>query len=64
MYYELLQTCTTINAQLYKEPLTQLSLELQHKRPEYVKRHEKVIFQHYNARPHLAKLVKGDIRNA
>ena len=39
VYYELLQPGTTINAQLYKEQLTQLSLELQHKRSEYAKRH-------------------------
>jgi len=58
VYYELFQPGTTINAQLYKEQLTQLSLELQHKRPEYAKRHEKVIFQHDNARPHVAKPVK------
>ncbi len=40
VYYEHLQPGMTINAQLYKEQLTQLSLELQHKRPEYAKRHE------------------------
>ena len=58
VYYELLQPGTTINDQLYKEQLTQLSLELQHKRPEYAKRNEKVILQHDNARLHVAKLVK------
>ena len=58
MYYELLQPGTTINAQLYKEQLIQLSLELQHKRPEYAKRHEKVILHHDDARHHFAKLVK------
>ena len=42
----------------YKEQLTQLSLKLQHKRPEYAKRHENEIFQHDNATPHVAKLVK------
>ena len=58
VYYEFLQPGTIINAQLYKEQLTQLSLELQHKRPEYAKSHGKLIFQHDNARPHVAKLVK------
>ena len=58
VYYELIQPGTTINAQLYKEKLTQLSLELQHKRPKYAKRYEKVIFQHDKARLHVAKLVK------
>ena len=58
VFYELLQPDKTVNAPLYKEQLTQLSLELQHKRPEYAKRHEKVIFQKNNATPHVAKLVK------
>ena len=58
VYYELLQPGTTINAQFYKKILTQLSLELQHKRPEYAKRHEKIIFQHDNTKPHVAKLAK------
>ena len=35
VYYELLQPGTTINAQLYNEQLSQLSLELQNNRPEY-----------------------------
>ena len=59
MNNELLLPGTIINAQLNKEQLTQLSLELQHKRPEYAKRHEKVILQHDNAGLHVAKLVKG-----
>ena len=58
VYNKLLQPGTNINAQLYKEQLIQLSLELQHKRPEYAKRHEKVNFQHDNAKPLVAKLVK------
>ena len=28
------------------------------KRPQYAKRHDKVIFRHDNARPHVAKVVK------
>ena len=58
VYYKLLQPGTTINPQLYREQLTHLSLESQHKRPEYAKIHEKVIFQHDNARPHVAQLVQ------
>ena len=58
MYYKLIHTGTTIYAQLYKEQLTQLSLELQHKRSQYAKRHEKVIYKIDNARAYLAKLVK------
>ena len=58
VYYKLLQPGTTINPQLYREQLTHLSLESQNKRPEYAKIHEKVIFQHDNARPHVAQLVQ------
>ena len=58
VYFELLQPGTTINAQLYKGQFIQLNLELQYTRSEYAKRNEKVIFQHDNARPLVAKLVK------
>ena len=58
VYYELLQPGSTNNAQIYKEQLTMSSLELQHKQPEYTKRHEKVIFKHDKARLHVTKLVK------
>ena len=36
----------------------QLSRALKFKRPQYAKRHDKVIFQHDNTRPHVAKVVK------
>ena len=36
----------------------QLSRALKFKCPQYAKRHDKVIFQHDNARPHVAKVVK------
>ena len=35
-----------------------LSRALREKRPQYEQRHEKVILQHDNARPHVAKPVK------
>ena len=57
MQYDILYILKYLK-QLYKEQLTQLSFELQHKRPEYPKRHEKVIFQHDNTRQQVAKLVK------
>ncbi|UYV84120.1 hypothetical protein LAZ67_X001233 [Cordylochernes scorpioides] len=47
IYYELLQPNETITG----EPL-------KIKRPLYAKRHDKVIYQHDNARPHVAKVVK------
>ena len=39
----------------------QLSRALKLKRPQYAKRHDKVIFQHDNARPHVAKVVKNTL---
>ena len=42
----------------YQQQLMQLSRALKFKRPQYAKRHDKVIFQHDNAQPHVAKVVK------
>ena len=58
VYYELLQPNETITAERYQQQLMQLSRALKFKRPQYAKRHDKVIFQHDNARPHVAKVVK------
>ena len=35
-----------------------LKVAIEEKRPEWVNRHSKLIFQHDNARPHTAKVVK------
>ena len=58
VYYELLQTNETITAKRYQQEFMHLSRALKFKRPQYAKRHDKVIFQHDNARPHVAKVVK------
>lgn len=58
VFYELLKPRQTINAELYQQQLNKVSRALREKRPEYAKRHDKVIFQHDNARPHVAKRVK------
>ena len=58
IYYELLQPNETITGERYQQQLMQLSRALKVKRPQYAKRHDKVIFQHDNARPHVAKVVK------
>ena len=58
VYYELLQPIETITAERYQQQLMQLSLALKIKRPQYAKRHDKMIFQYDNARPHVAKVVK------
>ena len=58
VYYELLQPNETITAERYHQQLMQSSRALKFKRSQYAKRHNKVIFQHDNARPHVAKVVK------
>ena len=58
VYYELLQPGETITGEVYRRQLMRLSRALKEKRPETVTRHNKVILQHDNARPHVAKPVK------
>ena len=57
IYYELLKPNGTITGELYWTQLMRLSRALREKRPQYEQRHEKVILQHDNARPHAAKPV-------
>jgi len=52
--YNALQPNETITGECNQ----QLSRVLKQKRSDYVKRHDKVIFQHDNARPHIAKPIK------
>ena len=58
IYYELLKSNGTITGERYWTQLMRLSWALREKRPQYEQRHEKVILQHDNARPHVAKPVK------
>jgi len=58
IYYELLKPSQTITGDLYRTQLMRLSRALKEKRPQYFERHDKVILQHDNARPHVAKVVK------
>ncbi|UYV80921.1 SETMAR [Cordylochernes scorpioides] len=58
IYYELLQPNETITGERYQQQLMRLSRALKFKRPLYGKRHDKVIYQHDDARPHVAKVVK------
>ncbi|UYV74653.1 SETMAR [Cordylochernes scorpioides] len=58
IYYELLQPNETITGERYQQQLMRLSRTLKIKRPLYAKRHDKVIYQHDNAWPHVAKVVK------
>ena len=58
VFYELLQPNETITSERYHQQLMQSSRALKFKRSQYAKRHDKVIFQHDNARPHVGKVVK------
>ena len=58
IYYELLKPNETITGERYRTQLMRLSRAVREKRPQYEQRHEKVILQHDNARPHVAKPVK------
>jgi len=57
-YYELLKSSETITGDQYWMQLMGLSRALKEKRPQYQERHDKVILQHDNARPHIARPVK------
>jgi len=56
VYYELLKPTETITGN--RTQLMHLSRALKDKRPQYNDRYDKVILQHDNARPHVAKVVK------
>lgn len=58
VYYELLQPNETITGEVYRRQLMRLSRALRENRPQYAKKHNKVILQHDNARPHVAQPVK------
>lgn len=58
IYYELLQPNETIAGSLYRTQLMRLSRALKEKRPQYAQRHDKIILQHDNARPHVAQPAK------
>ncbi|GFV72790.1 mariner Mos1 transposase [Trichonephila clavipes] len=57
VYYELLKPTETITGDGYRTQLMRLSRALKDKVPQYNERHDKVILQHDNARPHVAKMV-------
>ena len=58
VYYELLKPNETIDGPLYRLQLLRLRQALREKRPEYGSRHDKIILQHDNARPHVCNVVK------
>ena len=58
IYHGLLKPNEIITRERYRMQFMRLSRALREKRPQYEQRHEKVILQHDNARPHVAKPVK------
>ena len=58
IYHELLKPNEIITGEQYRTQLMRLSYALSDKRLKYEQRHQKVILQHDNARPHAAKTVK------
>lgn len=59
VYYELLHPNETITGARYRTQLMRLKKALAQKRPEWKERHDKIILQHDNARPHVAVPVKN-----
>ena len=58
VYYELLKPIETIRGDRYRTQLMRLSRALKKKWPQYQEIHDKVIFQHDNARPYVTESVK------
>lgn len=61
VYYELLKPGETVNTARYRQQMINLNHALIEKRPEWARRHGKVILQHDNAPSHTAKQVKDTI---
>ncbi|GFX33124.1 mariner Mos1 transposase [Trichonephila clavipes] len=58
IYSELLQPNETLTGKRYQQQSMQLSRALKLIHSQYAKKLDKVIFQHDNVRPHVAKVVK------
>ena len=63
LYYELLKPGETIIGERYRTQLICLKRVIAEKRPEYATRHQAIIFDHDNARPHVAIPVKNYLKN-
>ena len=46
VHYELLKPSDTITGDVYRRQLMRLKVAIEEKRPEWVNRHSKLIFQH------------------
>lgn len=58
IYWELLKPNETITGDVYRRQLMRLKEAMQKERPIFHERHDKIILQHDNARPHVASVVK------
>ena len=61
LYYELLNSNETVNAERYQQQLMKLNDALKEKRPIPANKQRTVILLHDNARPHVAKQVKNTL---
>lgn len=61
VYFELLKPGETVNTDRYRQQMINLNHALIEKRPEWARRHRKVILLHDNAPSHTAKLVKDTL---
>lgn len=62
VYYELLKPGETVNTDRYRQQMINLNHALIEKRPEWARRHGKVILLHDNAPAHKAKPVQDTIK--
>jgi Transposase. len=63
VYYKLLEPGKTVNTQCYHQEMINLNHALFEKRPEWAKRHGKVILLHDNALSHTSKLSKDTLKS-
>jgi len=62
VYHELLKPGETVNTDRYRQQIINLNHALIEKRPEWARRHGKVILQHDNAPSHTARAVKDTLK--
>ena len=62
VYFELLKPGETVNTERYRQQIINLNHALIEKRPEWARRHGKVILQHDNTPSHTAKVVKNTLK--
>jgi [histone H3]-lysine36 N-dimethyltransferase SETMAR len=62
VYHELLKPGETVNTDRYRQQMINLNHALIEKRPQWARRHGKVILQHDNAPSHTARSVKDTLK--